>query len=154
MPSSVYNSILTAVQSVINSLGLTDWNSASVPNAIRKLPKAEETIDALPLIAIVPDDKSPDRKPFAFVSGTPIYRMAYPVGIAFIAAGSGDYTAHLDTYAAWHQSVTNAFKVASVLSLTPPVWDINVHPELLIDRGETGQLYDIGGLSIEVITAE
>ena len=153
MATSVYWSILQSIQATVAGLALVDWSNVVVPVAIRKISKGEEALDTLPLIAVVPQDRPPKRKTLAFGAGNvAVFRTAYLVEVAFVAAGNRDFTsAHLDVYMSWHESVTNAFKTPGSIVVTS-VMDVNVMPDLITDRKEMDDSYDIGGLTIEAIS--
>lgn len=152
MASANYYAILQAIKTIVDGLGLKDWNTSAVPSAIRKLPKVDENIDTLPLLAIVPKDEDPKRTPIAF---GPVYKVEYPCEVVAIASSNRDFTSHLDTYTAWQAAIAAAFNSpTSLKSLVSPVWDVNVSLNLVIDRGEVNDNYDYGGLTIEAITSE
>jgi hypothetical protein len=54
---SFHNDILNAMATMITSLRLVDQNAAAVSVSVQKLPKAEETIDTLPVLCVVPSEK-------------------------------------------------------------------------------------------------
>ena len=152
MSSQNYYPILQAVQSRINALALTDWNNNPLPNAIRKLPKVDETIDALPLLCIALDDKPPKRQVITF---GPVYRVTYPVQVVWVADGNRDYTSNLSAYTNWEYQISNAFQTpAGLKASVASVWDVNVIPSLVLDRSEINDNYDYGGLTVEVVTTE
>ena len=150
-PSNYYP-ILQAAKTIIDGLNLTDWNGNPLPSAIRKLPAVEQEIDVLPLLAIVPKEDPPKRKCISF---GPAYTEEYPCEIVAIAPDNRDFTSHLDWYLGWHFAITQAFKLpAPVKAIVPAVWDVNVRPDLVIDRAQVNDNYDYGGLTLEVSTLE
>lgn len=151
-----YYPLLQAVQTIVNGLNLQDWNNRPVPNAIRKLPKVDESIDALPLLCIVPKNEPPARQTLAFgPSGTPYYKVTYRIEVVWIVGGDRDFTSNLSTYTAWDHAIQHAFdSPASLKAKVSSVWDVNVRPGLIIDRSQVNDNYDYGGLTIEPITSE
>jgi len=151
--ASNYNAILGAVQTIISALTLKDWNGNNLPIAVRKLPRSGETIDTpLPILCIVPKEKPPNRKPYTF---GPFFKMTYPVEVVFVAAGNSDFTTNLNFYLGWLAEITSTFDLpAGIQATVPLVWDLNVVPDLVIDREEVNDDYDYGGLTIEVVTSE
>lgn len=157
MPSSVYWSILQAVQQVVGNLGLSTESNVLVPVNIRKLPKAEEKLDVpLPVIAVVPADKPPRREPLAFGvgSGGAIYQRIWPVEVVAISAGNRDFSqSGLSTYDTWHEAICSAFDTPT-LENVPQVFDVNVEPDALLDREHLNEAYDYMGLLLEFTVAE
>lgn len=146
-----YYPILSAVKQIIDSLNLKDWNNNPLPSAIRKLPKADETIDTLPLLCIVPENRPPQKTPISFG----YYKVTYPVEVAWIVGGDRDYTSNLSSYTAWQTAISAAFNLPAALkAIVPAVWDANAKPGLVIDRAQVNDNYDYGGLTIDAITSE
>ena len=146
--ASNYYTVLTAVKAVIDGLSLT-LNAAAVPSAVRKLPRAEETIDALPLICVVPPQE-PDSYEWNSFEGR---NCQYPVEVVIVAAGNRDFTTNLDVYLSWRQAIRDAFK-GPLLSGAPTVWRTDVDPELVIDREQVNNDYDYSGLIVRCQSQE
>src|SRR5579871_4398275 len=99
--ASNYYSILTAVQSVITALGLTDWNNKAVTVSLRKTPAFRRQVDANvpPPVIYVSRAKRPERvEPKVFNDTVWVW---YPVLISTLTAGNQDLTVAIDYYLAW-----------------------------------------------------
>ena len=150
---SNFYDILIAVQSVIQSLALTDWNQKLVPVVVRKTAAYRQVVDAAypPPVIYVSRAKKPERvEPKVF--GDTVW-VWYPVVISTIIGGNRDLNAHLDYYFAWRQQLRQAFQSPSV-SGVPAVWDTNMLPETLLDEGAIGKNWDVELLTVEFRTSE
>jgi len=140
MPSaSVSNSILTSVQSIITNLGLSIGGSL-INVQVRKLPKEAETVDPLPLIAIVRDEKGEATEFWTFLETD----IKYPVDVVLIASNNNDNVGNLDAYQTIMQTIRLTFaKLATVTPMMPPtVYDLDILEGTFIDRAAVSDKYD------------
>lgn len=151
--ASNYYSILTAVQSVINGLGLVDWNNNAVPVVVRKKPAFRQKVDSAnpPPVIYVSRARKPERiEPKVF--GDTVWAV-YPVLISTLASGNQDLNAHIDFYLAWRQQLRRAFQ-GPQLSGASAVWDTNMLPETLLDEAAISKNWDVELLTVEFRTSE
>lgn len=151
--ASNYYSILTAVQSVVQSLNLTDWNNNAVPVVVRKMGIYRQMVDAAnpPPMIYVSRAKRPERvEPKVF--GDTVWTW-YPVLISTISGGNQDLNAHIDYYLHWRQLLREGFQ-GPTLAGVPAVWDTNMLSETLLDEGALVKNYDVELLTVEFRTSE
>lgn len=146
---AIYNDILDAVVSQIQTLGLT-LGSTSVVVAKRKLPKREQGLDTLPLIAVVPSDKPETVKRLGFEDAVSV---TYRVDVVVIATGDGDPVSNLDTYLDWRQKIRRLFQEWPLAGVDS-VYDVRIDPDTVIDRDALNQNYDYSGLTAWFLSAE
>lgn len=149
MAASVYNSILDAVVSQVTNLGLV-FNMSPLPVMKMKLPKAQETLDVLPLVAVAPGSEAERVEP-AGAEGTRF--LTYRVDVVVIAEGNRDLVTNLDAYLSWRQQVRGLFK-GPLLAGVPQVWEVDTALLAPLDRGLVNQDYDYSGLSFRFHTVE
>lgn len=143
-----FNTILTAVRNQVATLGLT-FNSSTVPVAVRKLPRAEETIDTLPLVCVCPRGAE-QAEPFASEG---YVLVKYDVEVVLIAAGNADYTdTNLSTWLSWREQIRRLFQWE--LSGISTVMKVDVNPDAPLDRGRLNQNYEFSGLGFRFWSIE
>src|SRR5262249_60099625 len=94
---SAYYDLLNACASVVSAL--------TMPVAVRKLPAAEEAVDTLPLVCVVPQSRPEDVGPFAFG----LTEVVYHVDVAVIRAGQHSLSSGLDVALDWRDRILGAF---------------------------------------------
>ena len=142
---SVYNDILDAVVTGIQALSLV----ASGQVVKRKLPKAQEELDTLPLICVAPADEKPRTKQISFGDT----QVTYPVEVGIVRANNGDQLTGLDASADWLQKIRQRFGSPTLVGVTA-VFDTDpgqgkpVHRELIADN------YDLASATLLFFTSE
>lgn len=122
-----------------------------IPVRIRKLPKAEEVIDAaLPIIAIYPGNQPFAWKRIAF--GNQV-QNDYVIGVTLIAPGNRDFVTGIDPLSQVIENIKNNLKTPSALNI-PQVWQTKIQSGLLFDRDKLADGYDYLGLSVICSSAE
>ena len=151
--ASNFYTCLTQTNSLVTNLGLT-WppTSGVVPVVTRKLPKAEEVLDApLPILAIAPGPK-PER--VGYPCGTYV-EVDYPVQIVLISAGNANYTSNLDIPPSWRQAIRRVFQAPRVLvGVIPGQFDTTLNLDALLDRSELNSLYDYTAMEVRFSVLE
>lgn len=147
--ASVYYDCLSAVKVMIDGLALSGASTA-----IRMLPKAEETIDTLPLIAIAPGD--PERvtqETFEDESGV---NVVYSVDVVTIAASNRDFVTNLDRYLNWRQQVRRLFQSNELTGqlVGGKVWKIEIEPDPAFDRAALNRNYVYSGMTLRIHVVE
>ena len=154
--ASNYYSILAAVQSVIQGLNLTDWNSRAIPIVVRKTAAYRQQVDAasVPPVIYVSRAKKERVEPKIFNTSTlGTVWVWYPVLISTVVGGNRDLNAHIDYYLNWRQTLREAFQSPTLAGVSA-VWDSNMFPDTLLDEASIGKNYDIELLTVEFRTAE
>lgn len=147
---SVYGSILDATVTTIGNLGI-QYNSVAVPVVLRKLPKAEEVLDALPLICVSPSVSAMRWERVAFPA---LQQVGYPVQVGIIAASNRDFTSNIDLLLGWAEQIRSAFKKPPLAGVSQ-VWKTEVSPGKVFDRSLlVGSDYDYLALDIVFTTLE
>ena len=157
--SSIYLTILTAVQTVAQSLNLTDWNGNSVPIVVRKTAAYRQIVDdaARPPVIYVSRWKRERVEPKIF--GDVVW-VWYPVQITTVAGGNQDLNLHIDYYLQWREQLRRAFQAPTLGVFNPLdaniplVWDSNMFPETLLDEAAIRKNYDVELLRIEFRSQE
>lgn len=155
--SSNYLDVLNAVAGAISALGIT-FSGTPLPVAVRKLPRAEEQIDTLPLVCVVPKDEPEGLEVLDFEGGRD---LAYPAEIVIVSAGNRDLNATsgaanqvgLDNHMNWRQQIRNSLKGPS-LSGAATVWHMETSMELVLDRELVNLDYDYSGLIVRCRSRE
>ena len=144
--SSTYFSILTAVQSVIQTLNLLDWNGNTVPSLVRKDAEFRQQVEANnPPFIYVARYKQERVEPKVF--GDTVW-VWYPVAINTVAAGNRDLNQHLDFYLSWRQKLRQSFQSPTLSGVTA-VFDSNIYPDTLLDAAWIQKNYDVNLLRVE-----
>ena len=139
---SVYYDILTSCQTAVQALGLTGIANAQI--VVRKLPKATDTLETLPQIAICPAEEPEQVKPFTFEGKVDV---VYPVELVLIAAGNRDYSANLDAYLGHREKMRRAFQ-RPTLTGASTVWDTEITPDPAYDRARLNSSYEYLGMRV------
>lgn len=146
---ATYTTILNAVVSQVTALGLT-LGATTLPVALRKLPRAEETLDTLPLICVCPSDRPESVENF---SSEDVVLVKYVVEVVSIAGGKRDLTGtNLDSYFGWREQVRRQFQgelngVAAVINTT-------ISLDSPLDRSKLNKNYDYSGMKLVFHTIE
>lgn len=147
---TVHRRIRAAAVAAVQALGLEDWNATALPVLSRKLPAVDdERPDPLPCLIVAPADEPAD-EPADTEGGR---RRAYAFEVAFVAAGNGDWAAHLDDYMDWQAALMNLFRPPTLAGV-PEVWDTEVSPGPVVRRDLVGQNYDFGSVLVRFLTHE
>lgn len=151
--ASNYYTILTAVQSVIQGLNLTDWNGRAISVVVRKTGAYRQQVDSAsaPPVIYVSRAKKERVEPKVFNDTVWVW---YPVLISTVVGGNRDLNAHIDYYLNWRQMLRESFQSATLAGASPPVWDSNMYPDTLLDETSISKNYDIELLTVEFRTAE
>lgn len=134
--ASVYESILTAAQSV---LAVLPWDGGLTADAIkvRALPHVGEQLDTLPCMLLCP--YGPYRAgPGGSFENT--QDRVYGVEVALIAASNRDMQSGLGQYLSWHQQAVRAL-AATKLDGVSSVWTSTVDASPVVDRAKFNQQY-------------
>lgn len=150
MLSSVYESILDAVATVVNNLTLT-FNDQVVIATVLKVPKVQEILDTpLPVIAVSPAVERQRTEPAATEG---LVFVTYPVEISISAAGNRDFASNLDVWLNWREQIRQQFQGTSLIGV-PQVWDVNTDLDPAFDRQTTADNYDRSKLTVRFKTIE
>ena len=145
MPSP-YDSILNSVQSLVDDLGLSGVVVKKV-----KLPKVQEIIDSLPLIAIVPSPEPESIQEFSFNE----QNITYKVDVVIIRSNDGDLTMDSDdTTMNWRNQIINVFRPLVTLTGVSSVWNIFVKPKIPLDTPKLSEHYDYSGIRLLIHNIE
>lgn len=147
-----YVTLLDDTVTIIDALAFTlDINGTTTPVTVekRKLPTAKETLDTLPLIAVVPDPR-PVRDAWW---DTETRIREYAIGIAIIVAGDQDTRKDLDTYLGWRRSLQVAFGKEEPFAMTDFL-RLRVIPEMVVDRKLFNHNYDYIAMALVVSIVE
>jgi len=140
---STYYNLLNAVASVVSGL--------TMPAAVRKLPAAEEAVDTLPLVCVVPQDRPEDVNPYAFG----FTEVVYHVAVAVIRAGQHSLTTGLDVALDWRDRIIGAFnqpRHPTVAAAVPSLYDTRITPEMPVDRAALNLNYDYAVVGLDFRT--
>jgi hypothetical protein len=153
--TSIYDSILEAVASVITGLNLTftpsgDGNPVIVAAAVLKVPKVQESLDTpLPVIAVSP---AVDRQRTEPAAEGLVFCM-YPVEVAISAAGNRDFASNLDIWLNWREQIRQQFQ-GIILVGVPQALVVRTDPDPAFDRQTAADNYDRSRLTVWVKTIE
>lgn len=143
-----FSNLLTAVKESIETLGLTFGGSA-VGISLRKLPRAEETLDTLPLICVCP--RGPEQVE-AFSTEDNVL-VKYDVEVVLVAAGNRDLTStNLATWLLWREQIRRLFQFE--LSTITTILKVDVNPDQPLDRAKLNQNYEYSGLGFRFWSIE
>lgn len=149
---SVYQSILDTVKETVEGLELNGTGDPGAPTvAIRKLPKAGESLDTLPMIVVSPSETPEEVRPLAFGG---VFRIRYRVEITVIRSGNRNVIKGLDICLDWRQQIRKALQVTGAFEDVDDVYDVDFTPEVVIDRNMVNSNYDYSALGLVVTTAE
>jgi len=140
--------ILSAVREAVDSLGLT-FGGSPVPVVERKLPRAEESIDTLPLVCVT--QRGPEQvEPFDSELRD---LVKYEVIVTIIAGGSRDFTTtNRDTWLTWREGIRQAFQWE--LPGIEAVFKTDVNPEQPLDLGRLNQNYEYSAIGFRFWSVE
>jgi hypothetical protein len=153
--TSLYDSILSAVAGVINSLVLTfeppDGAPVTPEAVVLKSPKVQESLDVpLPVIAVSPAVEEQRAEPAATEG---LVFVTYPVEVAIHAAGNRDFAANLDVWLNWREQIRRQFQGPSLAGV-PQVIDVNTQADAAFDRNALPDNYDRSRLILRFKTVE
>lgn len=152
--ASVADALLNEAKAAVEAIGLSIGGTV-VPVEVRKLPKAEESLDTLPLIAVCPGDQRPTERPWDTGSdGRARALREHPVDVVVIAASNRDPVTGLAEYQEWRQKVSKRFGAPKSLATVRELYATNVVPDVPIDRNAYSKNYDYSGLSIRFACVE
>ena len=118
----------------------------------RKLPKVNETLDALPVIIVCPSQTPEEIGDASFDNLVDVF---YNVDIVFVAANNQDQSTNLDEWLEWRQQIRRAFgQPDSITSTVASIWDIEIRPMAPLDRTQINNNYDYSGLTIRFKSQE
>lgn len=135
---SVYENILTEVRGIVEELNLDGVQAV----CIRKLPRADEGLDELPVVVIAPDD--PEQVKHA---GFESVNVVYTVDIVRIGAGGAQALGQVDQVLAFRQAVRRAFQ-GPLLAGVDEVWHTELAPGPAFHRRALNRNYDYSGLRV------
>jgi len=148
--ASIFNDVLVKAQAMLVALNLPQVG-ANV--TVRELPTAEESIDVLPLLCVVPSTLDEQIKRADF-EGTK--RKVYTFEIATISRRS--VPADLASLASWRDAVTSLFYDPAIWQSSPnpipAVRNALVKPAAPLDRTKLNQRYSYSNLLVEIHTRE
>lgn len=159
MPVSILDQILTATANQVTNLNLAN-GSATVSVAIRKLPRVDEDLDVLPLVAVNTAVQPEPTKPIAF--NTPgannFLTKTYLIDVTVISAGNQDFTStNIDVYGTWREQIINAFRPeewgSPIFGITQ-CYDLDVTPDVFLDRKQLNESYDYQAVRLAWKTEE
>jgi hypothetical protein len=150
MAASVQNNILNAMATMITALSLVDQNGDDVTVSVQKLPKAEETIDTLPVLCVVPSEKPEQIEQWSFEGDA---KVGYTVQVVAIQAGQSQMILGLDTILSWREIVRQLFGARQIPTVSS-VYDVWIEMETIIDREKLNQDYDYTGMAFVVWSNE
>lgn len=154
MPSSIETGIQTALQAIIQGIGL-----AGIPNTqvrVRETPKVNEVLDKVPCVLICP--RGPNKSSGAGFEG-PVQR-AYIDEVIVIDGREGDNSTDTPTTQLWHEQCVNAVeRLASGqyrtgLAGVPTVFDIRVGDIPTFDRTKLSENYAYLSFFVTVSSSE
>ena len=148
MTVAAYTSVLNQVQAVIQNLTLTGLPPQNV--LIRMLPKAEEEVDPLPQVAIVPSEKPEIIADAGFENQVDV---TYEVQVVIIAANNHDFATNLPTYLLWREQVRRAFQPQKLLGIST-IWSVDLDMEPPLDREMLNKQYAYSGMGIKFVNRE
>lgn len=146
---SNYWTILQAALGACTALALRDWNSVSLPFAVRKLPMVQERLDSVPAGFIVPST-TPEQ--VEMWSSEWEYKVSYYCDVVVVSPGNLDPSTHLDYLLNWRERLRLA-----VLNATYPVgvfYNSFLQMDPPIDRTALSSLYDYGAFRLFVEAIE
>lgn len=135
---SVYENILTAVQALVEGLDIDGVQAVR----IRKLPRADEELDELPIIVVAPDD--PERVKHA---GFESVSVIYSVDIVWIGAGGVQALGQVEPALTFREAVRRAFQ-GPLLAGVEEVWQTELAPGPAFNRRALNRNYDYSGLRV------
>lgn len=143
-----FSSVLSVVKTQVDTLALT-FSGAAVGVAVRKLPRAEETLDTLPLICVCP--RGPEQvEPFTTEDHV---LVKYQVEVVIIAAGNRDLTdTNLSTWLSWREQIRRLFQWG-LEGMTGCI-KVDVNPDAPLDRGKLNKNYEYSGLGFRFWVVE
>ena len=153
--ASIGYRILQDIQTIVQGLGLTGIDPGSIQ--IRELPRADDTVDLTPLIAICPAGVYAS-DPYGFEGQ---YNVPYGVEVCIIEATLGEYgvvTAQQKRQE-WQETVvsgvlTDAGDFRTSLPTATTVWDIRQNKSAVFDRSKLSKLYSYSSVLFEVFSLE
>lgn len=146
VPDALHQETTAAVEAIGLSIGGT-----VVSVAARKLPKAEESLDTLPLIVVAPSDRPPREQPWdsgTAADGNARALREHLFDVVVIAAGNRDPVTGLPEYLQWRQKVSRRFGQPKALTNVAELYDTRVEPMQPIDRAAYAKQYDYSGLTL------
>ncbi len=156
---AVLDNILTGVVNQVTSLHLR-YGTRALAVETRKLPTAEEEIDVpLPVICVNMSDRQETAKCYCFdpAAGRALLKKVYYVDVTTISAGNHDFTGTgINIYAAWRENILNAFRPpwGTPIIGVPQVFDLDVIPDVFLDRQKLNQNYDYQCIRLGVVSGE
>jgi hypothetical protein len=151
--SAVYTQCLDGTVAAIAGLGLQiDGSPAAV--AKRKLPTAQESLDTLPLIAVVPSERPTREQPFDTGGANGRMLREYLTQVVAITAGNRDPEGKLDEHLDWRQAISRRFGKPKSLPEVEEIYTTKVEPEVVIDRSAFNQNYNYSAMAIRFICVE
>lgn len=150
MSNDIYNSILDASAGTVQGLFLVDLNPVNIK--VRKLPKATESLDSLPLVVIAPSETPEEITRFSFEDDKSV-QVVYSTDIVIIAADNRDFSSNIRKYLRWREQIRRAFQVQTI-SGVPSVFQIDIRPFSPLNRSMLNKMYAYSGLSLRLSSAE
>jgi hypothetical protein len=135
---SVYESILSAARDIVDGLALDGVQAVR----IRKLPRADEELDELPIIVVAPDD--PERVRHA---GFESVNVIYTADIVWIGGGGVQALDQVEQVLAFREAVRQAFQ-GPLLAGVDEVWKTELAPGPAFNRRALNRNYDYSGLRV------
>lgn len=143
------------VKSKVSALSLT---GITTNVQLTKLPAVEESIDTLPLAAVVPSESPEEVRPAAFENQA---HAVYSVDVVLVSKGkrllgmdgNTDANDDLARQLQWRESVRKAFYDPRALGVTG-LWLTEVRPGPPIDRGKVNANFDYLPLTLRFHTLE
>lgn len=146
--ASNFTTILSAVKDAVDTLGLM-FQGVAVATVERKLPRAEESLDTLPLICVT--QRGPEQvEPFDSENHV---LVKYEVIVTIVAGGSHDFTTtNRDTWLTWREQIRKLFQWE--LSGVSSVFKVDVNPEQPLDLSKLNQNFEYSALGFRFWSVE
>jgi hypothetical protein len=130
--ANIYDDILSQCVNVVTALELSyvppgQESSTAVEITKRALPRAQETLDKLPLVCVVPHPKAGEKVRQADFNSV---FVEYPVFIVLIAASNQDFVSLLPTWIGWRGQIRVAFQPQHLKIPSAYIWRVILNMEV------------------------
>jgi hypothetical protein len=146
---SVLNNLLTEIKGIQDTLVIS-VNGNVVNNVVRKLPKAEETVDLAYQVTVSGEELVDQLKRIGFSSR---WQVIYAISLTLITPTERDMVYNLADGAQWRET-TRAFYETQTPLEAPPVKRVEFASSPFLRRNELAQGYDYNQLTLRITTYE